>query len=161
MKHTFSQADMDEMQDLATLRELNANAKGTPHINRFRPDVERAKVEGFMGEWAVADALELPRPKNITGVSDGGVDLVLRNGDTVNVRSTRYANGSLLSPSAPKATWLVLVVTDASTARIVGGILTENFMLQAERRSYGGRPPCLAVNQDKLVPWAELAKALR
>jgi len=128
----YTTEEMAEMEALASARERVA--AGRERVNAFRETIP-AKVEGFMGEWAVADYLGVDRPKVVNPWSgDGGIDLWTRGGETVAVRSRPVGRGGrdLLSPCNrgwPAADWIVLVYVDQPrrTAELVGCITRDRF----------------------------------
>jgi hypothetical protein len=157
----FTKADLSEMERLGCEKLANANRLGTPHINRFRQDRIEGYVDGFKGEWAVADALGIPRDPNVTGRADDGADVRLPDGAGINVRFTPYKTGKLMCPANRpiKAKWAVLVVgtDDPMRVRIIGGVSTRKFYEFAHTKDFGYGETRF-MEQDELTPWEKIAQ---
>lgn len=160
----FTESDLSEMHRLAQVQFDVARSKGTPRMNNFRPDDHvRAIAEGFMGEWAVADALGVSRSADLSGVADDGSDVSA--GDLgINVRFTTYLNGRLMCPANKPfhdCEWVVLVVGTGfdHRVRIVGGLTVDEFYQRAKRQDFGYGPTDW-VPQSGLRLWADIAPLL-
>lgn len=146
------------MLGLAQLKLANATRLRTPHVNRFRSDRLQGYVDGYMGEWAVADSLGVERPCDTSGRADEGWDLAC--GDlTVQVRSTPHRTGRMMflvsKPLSADVAVLVVGTNTPNTVRIVGGITRWEFGDDAHLRDFG-HGPTRYLEQVELQPWREL-----
>lgn len=155
------------MRLLGEARWLNARKLHTAHINKFRgqtnfEDQMAAEVEGFKGEWAVADSLGVPREINVSGRSDGRYDIKV-GAKTVEVRCTSYQRGRIMCPESRPlvADFIVLVVADPwpQLVKIVGGVDRPSFL--AGPVGDFGYGPTKFLGQDELEDWADLKDAIR
>ncbi len=125
----FLPKDKAEIYALASERYYDHRKKGTYEVNKFHDQKIRADVEGILGEWAVADSLNIPRPFN--NEVDPGFDIVY-NGHKIDVKYTSYRTGKLLVPlnRKIKCDWLVLAVQDGkkSRVRLAGGISSKDYI---------------------------------
>lgn len=158
----FTEADIHEMRRLGHVKLANAEALGTPHINRFRRDRIQGYVDGFKGEWAVASLLGLARTGNVSGRADDGWDLVV-DGLTLDARYTPRRNGRLFYPvnRPPRAHVLILSVAGPveDSVEVIGGITADRFREICEVRDWG-YGDTMFCDQRRLTPWADLVVAL-
>lgn len=154
----FTEADLAEMKRLGEAKLANANRRGTKHVNRFRSDRIAGYVDGFKGEWAVADSLGIPREPNIEGVADSGSDVAF-GGRTINVRYTPYRTGRLMCPANKvfKCDWAILVIAapGVGEVEIVGGTTVDEFYADARLDDFGWGPTWY-MEQPELAPWAAI-----
>lgn len=152
------------MKGYATKQWNTARSKDTPRTNNFRPDDHiDAIIDGFKGEWAVADLLEVPRTPDLSGTADDGSDVAI--GDyTINVRYTPYPNGRLMCPANKPfhdCDWVVLVVgTDSpETVNVLGGVTVGEFYETCQHHDFGYGDTDY-ITQEQLRPWAEIASLI-
>jgi hypothetical protein len=157
----FTEEDLTEAYRLGEAKLANADRLGTPHLNRFRDDRINGYVDGFLGEWAVADSLGLDRAPNIEGVADPGYDYRSASGLTIQVRCTPYLDGRLMCPTNRffKSQWAVMAIRIDTPAAvmIVGGVEVETFRQQSRKRDFGWGMTRY-MEQWELIPWATLRK---
>lgn len=152
----FTATEISEMQALSIERLRNARAKGRRH-QVVPDDPDLANIQGFMGEWAVADSLGRPRPKNVTGDSDGGVDVH----GSIAVRLNPRPRGRLMSPVSQRRTsrWMVLVYqVGRQEVAIAGGVLTSFFEQHCHRQTF--RVDTYFLECRELVAWPSLKQRL-
>lgn len=165
---TFDDNDLELMRMLSVAKLFNAGVMGTKHTNRVRAKDETITgyITGFKGEFALCDSLGLDRAPNISGVADDGADIEIR-GETIDVKSTPYANGKIMVPKSQKkpikADWIVLVcgsTKDPTVMKIVGGVTVDEWK-EGRRLADFGHGDTYYLEQDDLHPWLELRSRWR
>lgn len=151
----------DEVKEAHEIGQLRYSRAGGRNRHDFNHDPVAANGVGLLGEWAVADSLGYPRPKHATGKSDGGIDLVLEDGTTIDVRFAKMRDGGFLTPKAKgvSARYGVLTTRGPDYPReivILGGFGLLEFELVREEIPYIPGPASWIVWQKELIPWARL-----
>lgn len=161
-RREFDDGDMDAMRDAAEVRAATAAAidreTGRVPLNIFRPDRVACHVDGFKGEWAVADSLGVERPVNVSGRADDGTDLRAPCGARVAVRFTPYLTGRLMCPVNRPMTADVAVLVVGLGDRavgIIGGTTVARFNRVAHLGEFGFGPTRW-LGQDELSEWARV-----
>jgi len=161
-KVTFTEDDLATLHDLAVARRAVHRGNGDVEANQFDGSRLRAEVNGWMGEWAVADALGIPRSYDASGIADGGCDIDLGH-IRVDVKFTPNRTGRLMVPvnQATRSDCMVLVVGHTRhEVYVVGGVLTEDFHERKHHWDWGYGPTQYLV-QHELVLWENLLPYLR
>jgi hypothetical protein len=87
-----------------------------------KDDTWSIDIDGVVAEYCVAKMLNVC-PDLTVSVRSGGVDLISRNGKTIDVKSTRYKNGRLLATLKKvhdPCDIYILVIADDTGADIIG-----------------------------------------
>ena len=158
----FSADDLAAIERLGVLAQTNNARKRNVDLNPFRPSGAAGHADGFRGEWAVADALGLPRCLDASGTPDDGADLIVPDGPRLNVRYRNRADGDLMCPAnrpfhGCDGVVLVVRTDDPAAVRIVGGISVRRFHDIARRHDFTHGPTDYVAQAD-LTPWATLAE---
>lgn len=130
---------------------------------RLKEGTEKMKREqgnemGFRGELAFAKLYDL-KPTEVTVYADDGIDYILDDGRTVDVKLSTYRNGFLIFDSFDKFKSDIAVLAYGSYneafVEIAGWISKEDFMNKCSERNfgYGTRK---VVGKDHLLPMEEL-----
>ena len=134
--------------------------KANPRIDEAKEKRSRASSNGlgFKGERAFARAFKL-EPTQVTVRADDGIDYVLSDGRTVDVKATALADKELIfdSFSKFKSDIGVLGYTNdyMDCVEFLGWIDKENFMDICEEKDYG-HGMRKYVRTDQLFPMKEL-----
>src|SRR6056300_130493 len=109
--------------------------EGTESIKR-----EQGNEMGFRGELAFAKLYNLP-PTDVTGDADDGIDYVMPDGRTVDVKLSTYKNGNLIFDSFDKfksdIAVLVYGAYNDTYVDVAGWISKEDFMTECYERKFG------------------------
>lgn len=155
----FTKKDVEELEAVARKRYYGNRARGIKNKKKFHKGI-RPDIEGLFGEWAVCDALGLPR----TGGDgpDDGFDIVV-NSYTLDVKSSSYEKAHILIPydKRIKSTHLCLAIVNVDKRQVwlAGGITSDEFFNRCKNMNFGhGRTQGLA--QKDLLKWEEFADRL-
>lgn len=130
---------------------------------RLKEGTEKMKREqgnemGFRGELAFAKLYNL-KPTEVTVDADDGIDYVLDDGRTVDVKLSTYRNGFLIFDSFDKFKADIAVLAYGSYnedfVEIAGWISKEDFMSKCSERNFGYGTRKI-VGKDDLLPMGEL-----
>ena len=127
--------------------------EGTESIKR-----EQGNEMGFRGELAFAKLYKMP-PTNVTVDADDGIDYVMPDGRTVDVKLSTYRNGFLIFDSFNKfksdIAVLVYGTYNENFVEIAGWISKDDFIKKCSERDFGYGTRKI-VGKDSLLPMEEL-----
>ena len=112
---------------------------------RLKEGTEKMKREqgnemGFRGELAFAKLYNLD-PTDVTVYADDGIDYILPDGRTVDVKLSTYKNGDLIFDSFDKFKSDIAVLVygsyDESYVDIAGWVTKDQFIERCDERDYG------------------------
>lgn len=135
-------------------RHTVTSQQGTERKQDARLDALQMSVDGVVTEYAVAKALNLHFDLNCN-FRKFGADLVNHYGKTIDVKSTRTANGRLNAvqwSTGKPADIFILTEVRPFHVLLVGWIGRERFLVPENLRDYGNGP-FYSVDQTQLRPF--------
>lgn len=121
-----------------------------------KDDTWAIDIDGVVSEYCVAKLLNVC-PDLTVSVRNGGADLLGRTGKTIDVKSTRYTNGRLLSTikkSEDPCEIYVLVIVDDFGGNVVGWA-SHDELFREENKTDLGHGVGYALDQNKLHKFPE------
>ncbi len=116
-----------------------------------KDDTWAIDIDGVVGEFCVAKHLNV-WPDLTVGIRSGGSDLVLKNGSTIDVKTTRHKSGRLLATLkkvGDPCDLYVLAIVDDRGSNIVGWATKEELFVDGNKTDLG-HGVGYAMTQEKL-----------
>lgn len=128
------------------------------HKDKMIKDADQTRLDGFVAEFAFAKKFNYWPDMN-PAMNPEGVDFTLRNGLTVDIKTTRRANGRLITYPDKKNKacdiYILTVLTSDDTVEFKGYATKEELFADSSIVDLG-YGPTYAVDQNKLRPIEEL-----
>lgn len=160
MRIELSPSELATCQTLGVMRHLSA--RGGNVVDRQKGDQSKSQIDidGVIAEYAFARLANLC-PDLTASPRKGGADLVTRTGRTVDVKSTRHANGKLLGDLKKRdgeeaCDLYVLMIVDDESATFAGWA-THQELFRAENLTDLGHGQVYALPQERLREWKKEA----
>lgn len=148
---TFTEPEITVIRVMATNRHLAARGGHAEDRQRGHQNAVQIDIDGIMGEFALARMMNV-YPDFTAYARNGGADLMSRDGLSIDVKTTRYADGQLLGEvkkkDAPCDVYVLMIVDDRS-ARFAGWISGKR-LFRDDYLTDLGHGPTYAVPQDQL-----------
>lgn len=151
MRITLSYAEFHMCDVFGTMRRRTAMNNNINDQQMGKQDSFTIDIEGMVGEYAVAKALNLC-PDFTVGPRNGGHDLLTHNNKTVDIKTTKYKTGALLATLKKEQSpcdIYVLVTVDKDGCDIAGWASSEE-LFQSKNIKDKGHGPGFCLEQDQL-----------
>ena len=138
MRINISNTEMLLCRTFGVLRR-SAAANNVTDRQMGKQDVWGIDIDGMVGEYCVARYLNV-FPDFTVGIRSGGADLISKDGNTIDVKSTRYKNGCLLATLKKEkdpCDIYILVIVDDSGVDIAGWVKSEDLFKDNNKKDHG------------------------
>jgi hypothetical protein len=141
-------------QQIGIMRRLSNRGSRVADAQVGKQDPWQIDVDGVVGEYAVAKAMNLFFDPTIE-IRAGGADLIARDGKTIDVKTSRHKDAHLqsrLEKAKNPCDFYFLVIVDGWVAEIIGFAKKGDLFQEANIKDVGHGPGYLLA-QEYLIPF--------